>query len=232
MTIKHLLGAALDVVMPRSCPVCGNELGGDEQWLCRKCLAELPCTHLDTIPFNAMEQLFAGKVPIERATGYFYYEKGSPYASILHDIKYRNAPKMGRWLAQRALTEMPDFGAGIDAVVPVPLHIDKLVKRGYNQSLYIAQGVAQATGAQVVKAVKAVRSHSTQTHKGALERWRNTLGAYALASGMEQRLAGKHIMVVDDVITTGSTIEACATALQAVPGITISVFTLAVSRLN
>ncbi len=232
MKIHQLLSAALDVVLPRACPVCGRSLDGDERWLCRECLANLPLTHLDTVPFNAMEQLFAGKVPIERATGYFYYEKGSPYASILHDIKYRHAPKMGQWLAARAMRDMPDFARDIDVVVPVPLHIDKQVKRGYNQSRYIALGVAQTTGAQVVEAVKAVRSHSTQTHKGALERWRNTLGAYALAPGMEQQLAGKRTLVVDDVVTTGSTLEACISVLQTVPGITISVFTLAVSRLT
>ena len=231
-TIKNWLGAALDVVLPRSCPVCGKALGGDEPWLCRRCLNELPRTHLDQVAFNPMEQLFAGKVPIERATGYFYYEKGSPYASILHDIKYRHVPRMGQWLAARALREMPAFGAGITAVVPVPLHADKLARRGYNQSQYIARGVAQATGAAVVEAVKAVRSHATQTHKGALERWQNIQGAYALAPGMERRLAGQHVLLVDDVVTTGSTLEACAAALHAVPDITVSLFTLAVARLD
>ena len=231
-TIKQWFGAALDVVLPRSCPVCGKALGSDEPWLCRRCLRELPLTHLDQVPFNAMEQLFAGKVPIERATGYFYYEKGSPYAAILHDIKYRHVPRMAQWLAARALREMPPFANGITTVVPVPLHADKLARRGYNQSEYIARGVAQATGATVVQAVKAVRSHTTQTHKGALERWQNIQGAYGLARGMEQRLAGMHVLLVDDVVTTGSTLEACAATLLDVPNITVSLFTLAVARLD
>lgn len=231
-TISRWLRAAADVVLPRSCPVCGQALGSDEPWLCRRCMSQMPLTQLHQVPFNAMEQLFAGKVPIERATGYFYYEKHSPYARILHDIKYRHVPGMGQWLAARAMSEMPAFADGITAVVPVPLHADKLARRGYNQSRYIAQGVAEATGARVVEAVKAVRSHSTQTHKGALERWQNIQGVYALAPGMEQQLAGCHTLLVDDVVTTGSTLEACARALYAVPGITVSIFTLAVARLE
>ena len=105
-TIKQWLGAAADVVMPRVCPVCGQTLDGDETWLCRHCLAGLPRTRYEEVTFNTMEQHFAGKVPIERATAYFFYEKGSPYASILHDIKYHGTPTMGRWLTSRAVRDM------------------------------------------------------------------------------------------------------------------------------
>ncbi len=228
--IKRWLAAALDVLMPRCCPVCGEALGADERWLCRSCLSQLPLTHFDEQPFNAMEQLFAGKVPIERATAYFYYDKGTPYAQILHDIKYRHVPTMGRWLAARAMSQMPSFAAGIDVVVPVPLYVDKLVKRGYNQSEYIARGVTDATQIPVVKALRAVRAHGTQTHKTALERWHNIQGVYELAPGIEPQLAGKHVLLIDDVVTTGSTLEVCARALQSVPGVTVSLFTLAAAR--
>lgn len=228
--IKRWLQAAADVVLPRVCSACQHELGADEQWLCRRCLAQLPLTHLDEQPFNAMEQLFAGKTPVERATAYFYYDKASPYAGILHDIKYRDMPRLGRWLAERAMRQMPAFAAGVDAVVPVPLHSDKLISRGYNQSLYIAQGIARATGAKVVQALKAVRPHSTQTHLTAHERWLNIQHVYALAPGMERRLAGKHLLLVDDVVTTGSTLEVCARWLNTIPAVTVSLFTLAMAR--
>ena len=143
-TIRQWLNAAADVVLPRTCPVCGRSLDGDEPWLCRRCMAELPRTHYERTDFNTMEQHFAGKVPIERATAYFFYEKGAPYSSILHDIKYHGTPLMGRWLTARAVTDMAGSGffEGIDVVTAVPLHRSKRAHRGYNQSEYLARGIA------------------------------------------------------------------------------------------
>ena len=180
-----------------------------------------------------MEQLFAGKVPIERATAYFFYEKGAPYSSILHDIKYRSVPLMGQWLTARAVDDMraSHFFDGIDVVTAVPLHRSKLAKRGYNQSEYLARGIAEALGVPCVEALKAIRSHSTQTHKSALERWQNIQGNYSLKNDASQ-LANKHILLVDDVITTGSTLTVCATLLKQIPGVTVSLFTLASARLE
>lgn len=232
-TIKQWLGAAADVALPRLCPVCGKALDSDEQWLCRKCLAALPRTHYEDVQFNTMEQLFAGKVPIERATAYFFYEKGAPYANILHDVKYRSTPRMGQWLTSRAVHDMEAsrFFEGIDAVTAVPLHRSKLAKRGYNQSEYLAKGIADALGIPYVEILKAVRPHSTQTHKGALERWQNIQGNYALKKDAD-RLAGKHILLVDDVITTGSTLTVCATLLKTISEVKVSLFTLAAARLE
>ncbi len=233
-TIKQWLGAAADVALPRVCPVCGKSLDGDEQWLCRKCLASLPRTRYEDVEFNTMEQHFAGKVPIERATAYFFYEKGSPYASILHDIKYRSTPRMGYWLTSRAVNDMAGshFFEGIDVVTAVPLHRSKLAHRGYNQSEYLARGIADALDIDYIEALKAIRPHSTQTHKGAMERWQNIQGNYALNKKAASQLAGKHILLVDDVITTGSTLTVCATLLKSIPGATVSLFTLAAARLE
>ena len=232
-TIKQWLSAAADIAMPRVCPVCGKALDNDEQWLCRKCLAALPRTRYEETDFNTMEQHFAGKVPIERATAYFFYEKGSPFASILHDIKYHSLPKMGYWLTSRAVTEMAGshFFEGIDVVTAVPLHRSKLAHRGYNQSEYLARGIADRLGIPYVEALNAVKPHSTQTHKGALERWQNIQGNYALKNDASH-LSGKHILLVDDVITTGSTLTVCASLLKSIPGATISLFTLAAARLE
>ena len=231
-SIKQLLKAALDVVMPRTCPVCGAALGADEQFLCRACLTDLPVTELHTIEDNAMEQLFFGKVPIEQATGYFWYEKSSPYTHILHDAKYHHAPRMAQWLAARAAREMPDFFAHIDAIVPVPLHTNKLATRGYNQSEFIARGIGEVINKPVTNALEAIRPHSTQTRKGSFERWQNIQGTYVLRNKYASDLQGKHILLVDDVVTTGSSLEACATALKNCQGVTVSIFTLAVARLS
>lgn len=232
-TIKRWLGAAADVALPRVCPVCGKSLDGDEQWLCRQCLAALPRTRYEEVEFNTMEQHFAGKVPIERATAYFFYEKGSPYASILHDIKYHSTPKMGYWLTSRAVTDMAGshFFDNIDVVTAVPLHRSKLAQRGYNQSEYLARGIADALGIPYIEALKAVRPHSTQTRKGAMERWQNIQDNYALNNNAD-RLDGKHILLVDDVITTGSTLTVCAELLKQISGVTVSLFTLSAARLE
>ena len=232
-TIKQWLGAATDVVMPRVCPVCEKTLDADERWLCRKCLANLPRTRYEEVDFNTMEQLFAGKVPIERATAYFFYEKGSPYSTIVHDVKYHNMPRMGQWLTARAVGDMAasHFFDSINAVTAVPLHRSKLAQRGYNQSKYLALGIAEVLGIPYIDALKAIRSHSTQTHKGAMERWMNIQGNYALAKNADS-LTGKHILLVDDVVTTGSTLTVCAALLKQIPGVTVSLFTLSAARLE
>lgn len=235
MKIKDLITSAAAVFMPRMCSVCGKPLDLDEKYICRKCLMNLPRTHYEDINFNPFDQLMAGKVPVERCASYFFYHKNDPYASILHDLKYRNMPTLGRWLAERATRQMLDshFFDGIDAIVPVPLHYTKLASRGYNQSQYLAQGISNATGIPVIKALKAVREHSTQTHKDAIERQMNTQGMYAANLRHCNALDGKHLLIVDDVVTTGSTLLACATALhQAIPAIKISLFTLATAQLE
>ena len=231
--IRQWLSAAVDIAMQRTCPVCGKTLDSDERWICRKCLAALPRTRYEDVPFNTMEQHFAGQVPIERATAYFFYEKGSPYASILHDIKYHSTPSMGRWLTAQAVTDMAAslFFDGIDMVTAVPLHRSKLAQRGYNQSEYLARGIADALNIPYVEMLKAVRPHSTQTHKGAMDRWKNIQGNYALKRGAKQ-WARKHILLVDDVVTTGATLIVCATALREIPNVTVSLFTLAAARLE
>jgi len=181
-----------------------------------------------------MEQLFAGKVPIERATGYFYYQKSSPYAQILYDIKYRNRPQMGRWLAARAAGELRNSGFfdDIEVIVPVPLHPSKLAERGYNQSDYLARGLSQALGIPVIDALKSTRAHGSQTRRSATDRWLNAQHTYALRQAKASQIENKHILLVDDVVTTGATLEACTHALLTAPGTQVTLFTLATARLD
>lgn len=232
--IRQWLNATADVAMPRLCPVCHQTLDGDERWICRKCLSRLPRTHYEDVEFNAMEQRFAGQVPIERATAYFFYEKGSPYASILHDIKYHSVPTMGRWLTSRAVGDMAGshFFDGIDVVTAVPLHRSKLAKRGYNQSEYLARGIADTLKIPYIEAIKAVLPHSTQTHKGAMERWKNIQDNYVLREDAIPQLINKHILLVDDVVTTGATLIVCSAQLKNIPGAKVSLFTLAAAQLD
>lgn len=232
--VSNWLRSAADVVLPRRCSACGTALTGDERYLCRPCLMELPRTRFEAIDFNLFEQRFAGMVPVERAVSYFYYERHSPYAAILHDIKYHGMPQLGVWMGERAAEAMAPSGCfdGVDLLVPVPLHFTKLADRGYNQSERIATGVARKLGVPVVDALKALHATTTQTHKTAQQRFAGKEGLFAVKSKHTATLAGKHILLVDDVVTTGATLMACARAIKAVPSTTLSLFTLAAAHLD
>lgn len=228
---SRIARAALDVLMPRQCSVCGAALGSSERYLCTQCLDHIPRTHFEAVKLNVMEQLFAGQVPVVHATAYFFYEREDPYAAILHDIKYHNMPSMAVWLAARAVHDIRPSGIfnGIDCVVPVPMHRSKLAKRGYNQSERIASGIAQALGIPVEEALQATRPHDTQTRKSAHERWVNSQGLYAMKPHAD--IAGRHVLLVDDVVTTGATLLTCAQVLHQA-GARITIFTLAAARLS
>ena len=232
--IKRIISDIADILMPRSCPVCGKVLSAHEKHICDACMLNLPRTGLHEHQFNAMEQLFAGKTPIERATGYFFYEKNNRFAAILHRLKYHNDPKLGEWLAGKFAKEIAASGFfdGIDVIIPIPLHKSKLIKRGYNQSEYIARGISNATGIPIdTGIICAIKPHATQTRKGMYERYINSIGIFGIKH--PERIVGKHVLIVDDVVTTGATIISCATLMNSeISGITVSAATLAVARLS
>lgn len=223
-----------DVFLPRHCAACNKVLAGDEKYICQRCLVDLPRTQYEDIDFNAFEQRFAGIVPIERAVSYFFYEKKSPYASILHNIKYYGMPELGVFIAQKAARDMKSSGCfdGIDYIIPVPLHFTKLAQRGYNQSEMIAKGVSHEIDAPVVNALKALHSSGTQTHKTAQERLKNTTGLFSIKQQYVKKITGKHVLLVDDVVTTGATLISCALALKHATDVKISLFTLAAAHLD
>ncbi len=230
--MKNFLSNLVDLFFPRVCPVCGRALNAQEGYVCDMCMVDLPRTGYHEREFNAVEQLFAGKVRIERASGYFFYERGNNYASILHDIKYHNQPLLGEWMGRQFALETAgsELWNGIDLIVPVPLHRNKLIMRGYNQSEYIARGMASVLGCHVENIVTAVREHETQTNKGLHERLSNTEGIFAVKH--PERHCSQHVLIVDDVVTTGATLLSCAEALLAIPDVKMSIATLAVARLS
>lgn len=215
---------------PRICPICGKKLLLTEEILCTGCLTGLPYTHILNSPGNEMERSFWGRFPIRRASSLCYYARGSKISSLLHDMKYHGARtaciQMGELLASEL--HPSGFFEGIDCLIPVPLHPRRQRTRGYNQSELLARGISAFTGIPVcTDALHRIHHNPTQTHKHGYERWLNAENLFALSDKALPTLQHKHIMLVDDVLTTGATLTACADVLVSIPGIQISLVTLA-----
>lgn len=228
-----MLKGVVNLIWPDVCEVCGCTLVKGEKVICLGCRLKLPRTNLHTQEFSLIHHRLAGRVPIERAAGYFYYYRSDSFTRLIHAAKYNGRPNVARYLAREYAGEIKDDGffSGIDLILPVPLHRFKLWKRGYNQTEYLARGLKDATGSAIGSNLVATRGHSTQTRKGSYMRWLNTRNIYDVVHPDE--LEGKHILVVDDVITTGATLLACCEAIhRSAPTATISVLTLAVSHLQ
>lgn len=233
----NLLHDILNFCFPRKCPVCGGRLYGNES-VCLSCLSVMPYTRYHSIPDNRLVQRLSYSVPIERASGLFFYSPSSPYHHILHQLKYRRCSwlgiGMGRLMATHISVGNASFFKGVDALVPVPLHPNREKRRGYNQSALLAKGVSEVMGIPVVEdVISRVVDNPTQTHLTDTERWENVQGIFQLSTDAAIRLQGKHIMLVDDVTTTGATLTSCTEVIhKAVPQCRISVIVLSVADLG
>ena len=216
----------IDLIFPRHCCVCGETLSRQERDICLNCLYTLP--KIEPHHKKEIEQIFWGKIDIERAASFMYYRKGSPYNALMHKLKYKDVPEVGTRLADMAAKELMDSGFfnGITRIVPLPLSKKKLRKRGYNQSEYIAMGLSNITGISVdTSLVKRDIANETQTHKNRDERWENVKDIFSVNGNVS--LEDEHVLLVDDILTTGATICSCAATLQKECGCKISIFTLA-----
>lgn len=175
-------------------------------------------------------ELFWGRVPVMYSTSYFYYMKDSRYQNIIHHLKYDGRQHIGLEFGKMFGAELMKTPlSSTDVIVPVPLHPKKLRKRGFNQSEIIARGMAESMGKKIISgALKRKRYTESQTSRSRYERWENVEGIFRTRK--PQLLTGKHILLVDDVVTTGSTLEACASEILKLQGTTVSVATLAVAR--
>jgi ComF family protein len=177
-------------------------------------MLDMPRTDFAMQPDNAMAQLFYGKIAVERAVAYFYFSKGSDYRRLIHRIKYHGEKECGLYLGKMMVRELVATSTfeGIDYIVPVPLHRNKERKRGYNQSEWIAQGIADETGIPLCTDALVCRTHrESQTRKGVYDRYLATREAFELRPNSE--LQGSHVLIVDDVVTTGATLLSCGETL-------------------
>lgn len=225
----------LNIIFPNICEVCGTTLVRGESTICTQCRLDIPRTGIHTDSFSRLHHRLASTdVSIERAAGYFYYYRGNPYARLLHLAKYNGRHKIAHILGADYAKEIFNTGFfnGIDMLVPVPLHRTRLFTRGYNQSLHIADGISEITGIAVADILKSKRMKPSQTHKNRYERWLNAKDNYCAICD-PQLLSEKHVLIIDDVMTTGATLLACAKAITSIsPSSRISVLTLGVTHMR
>ena len=230
--LKEYIKGFINIVYPRCCAACGEVLYCNEKILCLKCYIDLPRTGFHTIPDNEVARIFWGRAPFKNATSFMYFSRDSKYRQILHELKYRGRQQVGVEMGRLFGIELKNTPFGeVDMIHPVPLHTSKLRKRGYNQSELIARGMSESLNISVRSGliVRETSTH-TQTKKSRYERWENVRDTFRIPD--PEPLINKHVLLVDDVITTGATVEACVEALFTVPGVTLSVSSLACVKLQ
>lgn len=226
-----LLDRVVNQIFPRSCAICEQPLLGSEEAVCSDCFLTLPVTPTWKHPYdNEMAKMFWHLIPIQRCVSLFYYHSHAPSSQLLYRLKYGNEPELGyllgRLLAQKGMETC--FFEGIDGIIPIPLSASRLQSRGYNQSLMIAEGIASVTHLPIVSdAVKRTIFKESQTHKNKWQRNENVENVFVLTDTYPlAQLAGKHLLIVDDVCTTGATIVSCCKTLMQLENTKFSVATI------
>jgi ComF family protein len=224
----NLLEDFISLFYPNICAGCNNPLVGGEQHICLNCLADLPVTGFEKQIDNPVAKVFWGRVEITYATAFCRFDKGGKLQHILHQLKYKGNKEVGQKLGAiygHRLIQIPLYQE-IDAIIPVPLHPKKEKARGFNQSIEIGKGMSEAMGKPLISKnlIRDVHTES-QTRKGRFERWENVSGIFKVRN--ENELAGKHLLLIDDVVTTGATLEACSQVLLRIPNVKVSISTLA-----
>ena len=220
----------ISLLFPRLCYACGDHLLRNENLICTECFVVIPRTNYHLESENPVAQLFWGRCMIEKAAAFSFYNKGSRIRNLIHNLKYKGIKEIGYELGRiyGLALKSSGFTNDIDLIIPVPLHPDKKRTRGFNQSETISEGLSDATGLPVdINTLIRSTGSATQTRRSRYERWTNVEGIFCITD--TEILKGKHVLLIDDVITTGSTIESCANELLKIEGLRVSVAALAVA---
>lgn len=217
----------LSLFFPQLCPACGEELVAHEKVICTDCHYNLPLTNFHLQADNIVARQFWGKIKLENAYALYYFTKGGKVQNLMHHFKYKGMQQIGNTLGSIAGTQLSNTSfASVDYIIPVPLHKSRLKERGYNQSTCFAEGLAEKLDGKVeLDNLIRTRATETQTHRSRFERFENMQEVFAVKD--PERLKGKHVLLVDDIVTTGSTLEACAVPLLEIEGLTLSIATIA-----
>ncbi len=225
---KNYIDDFLHLFFPHVCIGCGSDVLNNKDILCARCIDALPITGFISSANNPVEKIFIGRINVQHAGSAFYFTKDSVIQQAIIQLKYKGNQPAGIFLGKllgHQLTQSERFDDA-DVIIPVPLNDKKFYKRGYNQAEVIAKGIASVWQRPVINnAVERILFTETQTHKNRIDRWETMEGMFTVTR--PDAVAGKHILLVDDVITTGATLEACGQAILKIPDIKLSVATLA-----
>ena len=230
LSLHELKQGISHLFYPLLCEGCNKPLVTTEKILCISCAMELPETGYHSIADNETAQRISGRVPFAYATSYAYFTEDSLLQHLMHGLKYRGKQDIGSYLGKRFAENLrgTDWISTVDIIIPVPLHPSKLAARGYNQSMVVAEAMGRVLGIPASDDfLTRTRETESQTHKSRAERAANMAGAFIVP--LPAALAGKHILIVDDVLTTGGTIEACSLALLAEKNVKISIATIGIA---
>jgi ComF family protein len=230
MQIQAYLNDLAALFYPKICPGCAMPMQRSERHICLYCSLSLPKTGFVSGTDNPVEKIFKGRLQVFQANSFLYFRKKGMAQKLMHELKYNGNKDLGAHLGGLFGSELiadPGFQKP-DIITTVPLHPLKMLKRGFNQSDEIAKGFSANTGIPLVKdLLKRSKYTGTQTHKKRFERWENTEDSFVVNDS--QMIEGKHIGLIDDVITTGATLEACASKLQQGGSTKISIFSLCIT---
>ena len=229
-TTRKYAGDFVSLFYPATCAACGAVLPGREQVLCAWCMHSLPETGYHLGKKNPVEELFYGRMQVERAMALLFFNKESKYNRLLYQLKYQGQKETGIFLGRLLGSRIKEAEADtFDSIIPIPLHKAKFRRRGYNQSAVIAKGISEVLNKPVNEKVLFRKVFtSTQTRKGRFDRWRNVEGIFESRNNSE--VENKHVLLVDDVVTTGATLEAAGSCLLKISGTRLSVATIAYSN--
>ena len=230
--VGSIFRAFRTLVLGDGCMICGGYAEDREHRICTKCRISIPLTKYYLEEDNPIKERFSAFAPIHRASALYFYDVDPMWREVIHRCKYRGqwqlAYNMGRWYG--ALLRESGMYDDIDVIVPIPLHPIKRIKRGYNQSYYVAKGISRELGVKIDNhSIKRIVNNPSQTTKSGTLRWLNVEHIFTLRD--PHSLQHKHILIVDDVLTTGATIASCIAAISAsVPSCQISIASLATPR--
>ncbi|MDH6306082.1 ComF family protein [Parabacteroides sp. PF5-5] len=228
--MKKIWDNLLSLFFPKLCLLCKVPLVQGEEHVCLLCLCDLPHTGFHLQEENPVFHLFTGKTSVVRAAAWLYFEKGGKVQRIIHSFKYHDNKDLARQFGRQmaiALQSSPYYKE-TDVLLPVPLHPRRERKRGYNQSEWICRGMASVWNKPLCTDVLRRKTASaTQTNRSLYDRWLNMQEIFVLHN--EHSLEGKHILLIDDVVTSGSTLSACANLLLTIPNVKVSILSLAVA---
>ena len=225
--LKNLFHDTLHLFYPHICTGCGSDLLPEPNLLCLKCITNLPHTHFAQHANNPIEKIFWGRIPLIAAHSEFYFAKESLIQQLIHQLKYKNNQRVGIYLGELMGASLCNSNRfkNLDYLIPLPLYPDKERKRGYNQAAVICEGMSVVMNVPLlIDNIVRKRYTETQTKKHRTERWENVAGSFT--SNNEKELEGKNVLLIDDVITTGATLEACGSVIININGARLSIATL------